>query len=145
MMELEFTLCERDVEESLRCMHWRVERRRTVHVVVLSLISAGCLVAYGVHPDNLVMFLLALLSVGSMFALLYMPIYRRRKKARRLLAGSNGRCRLSLPLGKIDDAVESDDLFTVMVQGKLLCIPKRALNDQQYEAVAQCLRQGGGE
>lgn len=141
-MELQFVLEKKDIEESLLCSQWRREgRRKRLHLLLLSLLGAFCLVVYRMDTTGWYALFMAGIVLGLMFLLLYWPLYRRRQQAAKWLEASGGSCRLQLPAGPVEEAFSSEGVYTLRREGRLYCIPKRCLTAPQRAAVERLVHQ----
>ena len=155
LLDARYTVKEEELVAALRCAAHKTEGRRlTVQVLILSLISAVYLALFALNPARLYAFFLSGLCLLLVLGLLYLRPWRRRRKARRMLRqGREARVRVfaggtfeepggeALRLGRDKaEAYETEELFVLRFQnGRLFCLPKRALGPEGQAALRRLL------
>ena len=133
-MHLEYTVEKKELLESLRCLDWKKEGvRKRIHVSVLTLLGGYCLFLYYREPENLMAFFLCALIVTLLMLILYLPGFRRRRKAEQILR-HGAQCVVDFPVEGILHVFETDRVITLQKKDLFYCIPKSALQpgDQAY-------------
>lgn len=138
-MELRYKLERHEIEESLLCLDWKKEGwRKYIHIGIMGVIAIVCLVAYGTAPEKMFFFWLGLLAVLLMFAILYLPGYRRNRRAAEM---AKGIYKITMPDTGILEGYESEHVFTIRTKNETYCIPKRVLKKPQRERIEKLLKE----
>lgn len=138
-MELNYTLKQCEIEEAFLCLDWKKEGwRKYIHVGIMAMIACVCLVGYVADSRRIFLFWLAFLSVLFMFAILYFPVYRRRRKAAEM---AKGVYKVKLPDTGILEGYESEHVFAIRTEKEIYCIPKRILKGSQQELIIHLLNE----
>lgn len=138
-MELTYELQPAEIEESLLCLDFRREgKMKYLNVGVIGLVAGGCMIGY--IRDNAQFFLMvfAAVAVALLFLLLYIPDFRRRRKARKMTR-EKGYYKVRIPENNILKGFESEHVFTIRTKTETYCVPKRILNQSQDERLRTIL------
>ena len=137
-MELQYKLLLQEVEESLLCLDYRREGRlKYINIAALGVIAGCALGGYVLSSDRFFLLALAVLSTAVLFALIYIPGWRRRKKAEKMVGGTY---RVVVPEKGIKKGFESDRVITIQTQGEVYCIPKRVVSGNQLADLRASVR-----
>ena len=137
-MELKYKLSLQEVEEALLCLDYRREGwLKYINIAVLGVIAGCALGGYVRSAERFFLLALAALSTAVLFALLYMPGLRRRKKAEKMTRGTY---QIVVPERGIKKGFESDQVITIQTEGEVYCIPKRVLSSSQLADLRTSVR-----
>ena len=80
-MILNYHLSKEEIEQAFQCVSWRANKRLyDVHILILTVIGVGILLAYIADPDKFYLFILLFLVILLLLIVIYLPPSRRKKK-----------------------------------------------------------------
>lgn len=131
MLIAEYKLQAVEIEESLLCLDFKKEGyQKIINIVIMSFITCGCLVGYMMDNRKIFLMFLAFLNIACMLFILYIPRFKRKKKAKKISL-EKGSYQFEIQNLHMERAFESENVFTIKADSEIYCIPKRILSPEE--------------
>lgn len=132
-MQIEYDISMKELMESLSCLEKKKKIYKT-HIIILILLGVGGLWEFYKTPDNLVIWFVTVLIMLSLFAIIYLPVVRRMKKAKNILKTTTS-CSIEFPIVHIQKIYKSNNVITIQCKEQFYSIPMRSLSEVQYRYI----------